>query len=343
MCDMVCGMDRKTPEKRPIRGNVLRALLLLLAGSAAFAEDGPPPFRFLMQWTPQSQFAGYYMALEKGLYEKQGVAVEIIEGGPEHDPAAYLRGGKAEFATLFLTGALAARDEGLPLVHLAQMVNRCNQMILGWKQQGIRAIGDLDGQRVSIWGGGFRPAYAAVFEEKGIRPEIVPQYYSVNLFLLHGVAACSAMEYNEYHMIYQSGADYDELFTWRLRDEGFGFPEDGIYCTAETFRKWPGACRAVAEASLEGWRMARENPEEALDIVMHHVLQPNIPTNRPHMKWMLEKILPSILPEEAGTWEPGVLKKAAYEKAAAAMKKNGVIESAPSYEVFLGAGAADAP
>lgn len=316
-------------------------------GTQAFSQEtgdpgGPKVFRFLMQWSPQSQFAGYYLAADRSLFEKSGVQVEIIEGGPERDPAAWLRAGKADFATLFLTGALAARAEGVPVVHLAQVVNRSTQMLVAWKKHGIEELADLDERRVSVWGGGFRPGYLAVFESAGVRPEIVPQYYSVNLFLHEGVVACAAMEYNEYHMLYQAGIDHGALAAWYMRDIGFDIPEDGIYCLEETYRRYPAACQAIAEASLAGWRLAGEDPEAALDTVMHHVLVPNVPTNRPHMRWMLEKILPAILPGEEGSWTFGVLDPKDYARAAETLKRYGVVDTAPSYAAFRGE-AADGP
>ena len=50
-------------------------------------------------------------------------------------------------------------------------------------------------------------------------------------------------------------------------------------------------CAAFVKASLEGWRYARAHPEETLDVVMRYVEQDNLPTNRPHMRWMLGEIL----------------------------------------------------
>ena len=325
--------------------SLVRVLVgLVFIVTAAHADSSElPVFRLLLQWTPQSQFAGYYMAVERGLYKQHGVEVEIIEGGPEYEPADYLREGKTEFAILFLTGALEAYNSGVKLIHLAQVVNRCNQMIVGWKRDGINDLQDLDKKRVSVWVGGFRPAYTAVFTDAGIEPVIVPQYYSITLFLRGGVSACTAMEYNEYHTLYQSGVEYDDLFAWRLRDGGFGFPEDGIYCTENTFRQWPEACRAVAAASLEGWQLAAENPSEALDLVMRHVYEANVLTNRTHMHWMLQKVLASIFPSPKDDWEYGQLGEKEFRETVATLKQGEVIQSAPDYEVFLGKGGASAP
>jgi NitT/TauT family transport system substrate-binding protein len=200
----------------------------------------------------------------------------------------------------------------------------------------IDSVEDLNLRRISVWEGGFRPAFDAFFEAQGIHPTIVPQYYSVNLFLHRGVAACVAMEYNEYHMIYQAGVDREEMITFRMRDYGFGVPEDGIYCLDTTFRNQPEVCRAVAEASLEGWRYAAAHPDEALDIVMKYVREAHIPTNRPHMDWMLRTILATVIPEPTDPWRFGELRPEDYELAVSLLKNSGVIKTAPAFDAFRG-------
>ena len=104
---------------------------------------------------------------------------------------------------------------------------------------------------MSLWGTSFRAAYLGYFKTAGIKPRIVPQYYSVNLFLQGGVVACAAMEYNEYHSIMLAGVDPGELTTFLMRDVGFGFPEDGIYALAATLR---GDRRSAASSPPPRWR-----------------------------------------------------------------------------------------
>ncbi len=315
---------------------VLTLSLLLFLSFTPVIHADEAPLRLILQWSPQAQFAGYYVALEKGLYRKNGIDVEIIEGGPDRDPTTYLLEDKADFASMFLTGALAECDAGTPLVHLCQIVNRSNLMLIAWKRDHIDKVQDLNGKRVSIWLGGFKPGYLAFFQATGIQPELTPQYYSINLFLHRGVVACAAMEYNEYHALYQSGIDYEEVTTFRLRDYGFACPEDGIYCLRKQYQKNPEACRALAKAALEGWHYAAEHPEETLDIVMQHVRRARIATNRPHMRWMLKTILPTILPPQENEWLPGELSLEDYNACVRQMKQYGVIQDAQTFESFRG-------
>lgn len=296
--------------------------LVLMAASpgAASGVSGLKPVSLIVQWLPQSQFAGYYMAEEKGFYTARGLDVTILRGGPDRDQMAYLRDGRAQFATFFLTGALVYRDRGDPLIHLAQVVNRSNLLLIARADAGIHSVGDLEGRRVSLWGEAFRAAYLGWLHANGVASLIVPQYYSVNLFLRRGVDACAAMYYNEYHMLYQAGVDWDEMVTFAMHDEGFDFPEDGIYCLEDTFVSDPEMCRAFAEASLQGWEYVAANPVETLDVVMREVGAVHVPTNRAHQRWMLESIVPTIMPGPEDDWELGELTAEDYAEAVATMQ-----------------------
>jgi NitT/TauT family transport system substrate-binding protein len=278
------------------------------------------PMKLALQWSPQSQFAGYYLAQEKGFYRDKGLNVEIVRGGPDVDPMELLQQQKVHFATMFLTGAIAARDRGIPLVNIGQIINHSNLVLVAWRDRNIARIEDLHQRRISIWEGNFRGAFLGLFLGLGIMPDIIPQNYTVNLFLRRGIDACSAMYYNEYHMIYQAGINPEELSVFLLRDNGYDIPEDGIYCLESTLQANPQACRALVEASLEGWEYARQNPEETLDVVMKEVQDAHLPTNRAHMRWMLEKIIPTILPPNTEHWMAGRLTEEGYQRCLLVMK-----------------------
>jgi NitT/TauT family transport system substrate-binding protein len=313
---------------------LVAALFSCFAVCAAAAAEGLKPLTLILQWAPQSQFAGYYVALDKGIYAKHGLDVTILRGGPDREQVDYLLDGRAQFATRWLTTALEDVDRGAPLKHVAQIINRSNLALVGWRDRGITGVEDLEGRRVGIWEGQFRPPFIAFFRARGIHPHIIPQNYSINLFLRGGVEACSAMIYNEYHMIFQAGVDEEELVLFPLATDEMPLPEDGIYCLRETFEADPSVSQALAEASIEGWRYAAEHPEEALDIVMKYVREAHVPTNRAHMRWMLEKILPTIFPARDGLWEPGRLCPNAYRKTADMMIEQGLIREAPAFEAF---------
>ena len=334
---------------RRLAVSVLAALVVALAIVALWPGSREArgavelrPVRLVLHWKPQAQFAGYYVARAKGLYEARGLDVTVIPGGPDIDSIAELRAGRTDFALAFLSGALSANDQGEPLVDVCQVVNRSSLMLVAWRDS-VKTRDDLNSSRVSLWGSSFRAACDAFFSAAGVRPRLLPQFYTVNLFLRHGVDACCAMEYNEYNTILMSGVDPADIRTYPMREFGLGFPEDGVYTLASTQARSPGLCADFAAATMEGWEYCRDHPAEALDIVMEQTAAAHVPTNRVHQRWMLEHILASIFPGERDTWEVGKLSRVDYERTRAIMIGEGQIASGPAYEQFVAPEARVAP
>ena len=227
--------------------------------------------------------------------------------------------------------ALRDRAAGVPLVNLVQFTPTTTQLLIARKASGIEKPADLDGKRVSLWGPEFRLQPEAFFRRHGIRVTEVPQGFTVDLFLRGAVDACSAMRYNEYHALLAAGLDPQDLTVFDLGDAGLNLPEDGLYTLEDIWKRDPDLCRAVAQASLDGWRYAFAHPDEALDIVMSHVAAAHLPTNRLHQQWMLEHLRQAMAADGAG---PGPLTPQQHGRAADALVQAGLITDVPAYEAF---------
>ncbi|WP_173084964.1 ABC transporter substrate-binding protein [Fundidesulfovibrio magnetotacticus] len=310
----------------------LAALLaLLLAWDAARAE-GLRRAALIPQWEPQAQFAGYYAARAKGFYAARGVDLEILRGGPASPPSALLTHGRAQFGTLFLSTALRERSEGLKLVNLAQFLRGTTMLLVARRASGVEKPEDLQGRRVSLWEKEYNIQPRAFFRKYRVGVKPLPQGFTVDLFLRGGADAMTAMNYNEYHVLLNAGLDPWELTVFPMRDHGLDYPEDGLYALEDTCRADPDLCRAVAEASIEGWRWVFAHPEEALDLVMVEVRAANLPTNRMHQKWMLERLREAMTPP--GGPGPGPLSREEFETMARALKDEGLLANPVRYEDF---------
>ena len=317
--------------------------LIFLSGTFALkaASANVRPVIFVPQWEPQAQFAGYYVAVEKGFYARYGLAVTVLRGGPDQPIGRLLQEGQADFATTFLTSALEKRSlEGLPLVNIAQMVQRSSLLLVARKSSGIRSPADLRGKTVSLW-----PDFAvqpkALFRKFGVEPRVLTQRATINLFLRGAVDAASAMWYNEYHMLINSGLEEQDLTVFFYDQFGLNFPEDGIYCLAPTLKQDPDRCRRFVQASIAGWQYAFQHPEEALDIVMRQVTAANRPTNRVHQRWMLNRMKDIMQPP--GALPLGTLTEADYLRVARELKDAGQINAIPAWNEFYENCALDIP
>jgi NitT/TauT family transport system substrate-binding protein len=309
-------------------------LIVLMIPQLAWAEStGLKKVSFIPQWVPQAQFAGYMTALDKGFYREVGLDVTMDTGGPGRSAFDALAGGKVTFCTEWLSSGIQHRANGVPVVNIAQITQRSSLMLIAKKKSRIKALDNLNGKRVALWGGDFRIQPQALFRKYNINPEIVPLYGTVNLFLKGAVDAISAMWYNEYHTIINSGLDPDELTLFFFKDLLPNFPEDGIYCFEDTYDRDPEMCRRFVSASLKGWLYAFEHPNEAIDIVMKYADAAHTETNKAHQRWMLARMQDLIIPngDKAGM---GKLKVQDFDNVVKVLVESGSIQRVPKLEDF---------
>ncbi len=243
---------------------------------------------FTPQWTPQSQFAGYYVALEKGFYKDAEVEVDIQHPSVSYSALNRLMEGSSNMITMHLTQAMIAIDQGFPLVHALQ-TSQQNALVLVGRSDSICSMEDLKKKRVGVWKAGFGELAYIMDSEQHLGIKWVPFLEGTNLFISGAIDATLAMSYNEYLQIKVSG--HEDKPVIRFANTEYNYPGDGLYVSADFFQRYPKKVKAFAEASRKGWEWAHEHPDEALEIVMKWVKKENIHTNRIHQRWMLEEIL----------------------------------------------------
>lgn len=103
---------------------VVLIFIIILSRSVVHAQREFKEVSFIPQWSPQAQFAGYYVAYEKGIYKKHGLNVRIIEGGAHKPASEVLERGDADVASMWLSTAIQKRSRKTRLVNIAQVVQR---------------------------------------------------------------------------------------------------------------------------------------------------------------------------------------------------------------------------
>ena len=243
---------------------------------------------FTPQWTPQSQFAGYYVAQEKGFYKEAGVEVDFQHPSVSYSALNRLMEGSSDMITTQLTQAMIAIDRGIPMAHVLQTSQKNGLVLLG-RSDSICTIEDLRKKKVGVWKAGFGELAYIMDAELRLGIKWIPFLEGTNLFISGAIDATLAMSYNEYLQIRVSG--HEDKIPIRLSDIGYDYPEDGLYVSLDFYRRYPEKVKAFVEASRKGWEWTHEHPEEALDIVMKWAEKEQVHTNRIFQRWMLEEIL----------------------------------------------------
>ncbi len=305
-------------------GWVLLGLVSALGPTAAGAAQAADRVVLRMHWVSQAQFAGFYMAMDEGIFQKHDLDVELLAGGPGIDPLEELATGKADFVTAWLAPALILRANGTDLLHLAQLIQRSSLLLIAFKDSGITEVGDLEGRKVSLWDAHFSLPAKTMFRHQGIEVVQVPQAVTLEPFIYRAVDAASAMLYNEYHRLYQAGVEPQDLTVFSLAELGYNFPEDGIYTRAGMWRRRPDICRRFVAACLEGWRLAFAQPEKALTAVMRRVEEAKLASNPAHQRWML-KTMGDLMTFRVGEAGMGELYLGDLERVNLVLKERGLI------------------
>jgi len=259
-------------------------LMLLCLGANAQTK-----VTFIPHWIPQAQFIGYYVAQQKGFYKDEGLDVTIKHPTESHSSYDSFTEGECQFTTTFLTAALAAYDKGVKLRNVMQTSQGSTQMIIS--RTPINSLSDLKGKKIARWSIGFNTLAQIVDKELGIGIQWIPTNWSVGLYKSGAIDGTMAQSYNEYYQLLASGETISKDQVRYLRDLGFNVPEDGLYVLESYLEENPETVEKFVRASKKGWKWARENRKEALDIIMGIVNEYGLPTN----PWLQEKMLSVIL------------------------------------------------
>jgi len=291
---------------------LLAATTMALSSVQAWAAD---QVTLQLKWVTQAQFAGYYVAKDKGFYKDENIDIEIKPGGPDIAPAQVLAGGGADVVLDWMPSALATREKGLALVNIAQPFKSSGMMLTCRKDSGIKTSADFKGKTLGVWFFGNEYPFLSWMSKLGIKTDggadgvtVLKQGFNVDPILQKQADCVSTMTYNEYWQIIDAGLSADDLITFKYEDEGVATLEDGIYVLEDKLKDAAFQDKMVrfVRASMKGWKYAEANPDEAADIVLEN--DASGAQTEKHQKRMMGEIAKLT----AGS--NGALSKADYER-----------------------------
>jgi NitT/TauT family transport system substrate-binding protein len=256
--------------------------ITMITAAAAFAlplatAHAADKVTIQLKWVAQAQFAGYFVAKDKGFYKDAGLDVTINPGGPDVAPPQVIAGGGADVVVDWMPSALASREKGVQLVNISQTFKHSGLELVCRKDTGIKKPEDLKGKTVGIWYGGNEYPFLNWMSKLDYKTDgspggvkILKQGFNVDPILQKQADCVSAMTYNEYWQVIDGGFKPSDLVVFNYEKEGVATMEDGLW-VMESKLKDPAFVAKMAKfvkASMKGWDYAKAHPDEAVKIIL---------------------------------------------------------------------------
>ncbi|NDG50221.1 MAG: ABC transporter substrate-binding protein [Rhodospirillales bacterium] len=225
-----------------------------------------------LKWLPQTQFAGFYLALERGHYRAEGLDLTINPGGPNIQGETIVASGAEQFG---VTGGIdsffAARERQLPVVCIGMNHQITPFVFVAKRASNINSLEDFRGKRVTAWFTGAHLVLYGMLGARGITRESVniqPQQVSVTPFINGETDVCAATWYNELNTIRARLGGDANLRLFSAEDYGISIPRDTLVANQAFAQSNPRAVEGFLRASIKGWREAKAEPAAGLESVM---------------------------------------------------------------------------
>ncbi len=245
-------------------------IISLLPIISCSKSESPKPFDKVtvqLKWVHQAQFAGLYVAQEKGYFAEEKIDVEFKEGGSNIDNVGEVTSGNAQFGVAAPEDIIEKRLKGEKISVIAAVFRGNPLVFVSKKGSGIKSPSDFLGRKLATSNDG-KMQLAAVMNRLGLdvnKIRLVDFDYQYNSFT-NGEAEIT-MGYLTGGIIRLLNAGH-ELNIILPSDYGVHLYSDTLFTTDKLINSDPDLVLRFLRASLRGWREAIENPEEAVEITL---------------------------------------------------------------------------
>jgi ABC-type nitrate/sulfonate/bicarbonate transport system substrate-binding protein len=222
-----------------------------------------------LKWFNQAQFAGFYLAQDKGHYKAAGLDVNIQPGGPDFPAIQMVSGGNEQFGVTGADQILIARSKGVPVVALAVIYRRNPFVLFSLAKSGIKTPADYVGKKVGVKiGGNEELIYRAILAKAGIdssKLNEIPVKFDLTPLLSGDIDVWPGYLINEVLAAKEKGFDVNVVYP---ADYGVDLYADTLFTTEKMLKEKPDVVKKFVAATLQGWSDAIAAPEEAAKITV---------------------------------------------------------------------------
>jgi NitT/TauT family transport system substrate-binding protein len=222
-----------------------------------------------LKWLNQAQFAGYYVAKDKGYYGDAGLDVSIQPGGSDFPSIQMVAGGSEQFGVTGADQILIARSKGVPVVAIAVIYRENPFVLFALKKSGITKATEFGGHNIGLKiGGSEELIYRAVLKNAKVDKASlheVPVKFDLSPLLTGQVDVWPGYVINEVIAAEEKGF---EVAVIKPADYGVRLYADTLFTTERMLKEQPELVKKFVAATIRGWIDAVADPESAARITV---------------------------------------------------------------------------
>ena len=296
---------------------------------SASAPAGKEKITFVLDWTPNTNHTGMYVAMAKGYFEEAGIEVEVVQ--PPEDGAEVLVGSnKAQFGVSFQDSMAPALtgDAPLPITAVAAVIQHNTSGIVSRAGEGMDRPSGLAGKKYATWDLEVEKAtIKQVVEADGgdfSKVELIPSTVTDEVSALESKSVDAIWIFYAWAGIACEVAGLDtDYFAFADIDPVFDYYTPVIIASNAFLTEQPETAKAFMAALSKGYEFAVENPEEAAAILMEAA--PELKSNE-QLVVESQKYLAGQYIADASRW--GEFDAARWDGFYAWLSDNGLVEQA---------------
>jgi len=301
-------------------------LLLVIVPTVACGSAAPEvstPVTFLLDWVPNTNHTGIFVAKDKGYFEEAGLDVEIITPGEVY-PEAAVAGGAADFGISFQESVTLARAEDAPIVSIAAVLQHNTSGFASLATMNVTSPADFEGLRYGAWGSPSEiPTLKALMEGSGAdfdKLEMVTTGFSDALALIAEKQVDLVWIYYGWQGIQaeEKGIALSVVMMEDYFDCVPDFYTPVVITSESTIENKPELVESMLAALSRGYTFAAEHPDEAADILLGAVPELDSALVKKSQRWISEYLV-----AEAPRW--GEQKASVWQDYADWMVKNDIV------------------
>lgn len=275
---------------------LLLLLLVLLFVASAFGCGTPAtadrtPVSIMLDWVPNTNHTGIYVARDRGYFAEAGLDVTIVEPGEVY-PEAAVASGAADFGISFQESVTLARAEKAPIVSIAAVLQHNTSGFASLAKLDVQTPADFEGLRYGAWGSPSEiPTLKALMEGAGAdfsKLEIVNTGFTDSLALLAEEQVDLVWIYYGWQGIQakQQGIDLNIVMMKDYFDSVPDFYTPVVIASESTTADRPEVAKKLLQALSRGYTFAAEHPDDAATILIAAVPELDAALVRESQAWL---------------------------------------------------------